>query len=121
MQTIIGQSSINEQELINFIIDGIPDTGSHVTFLYGAHTMDELIRCFDRFEQKRRHAAIGQKKTEMTIKTTSNNKSGSAVQPNTVGTPEDSIRCYNCSQFGHYQLLPIVGEPFRHFVELAPI
>ncbi|KAI8116034.1 hypothetical protein CVS40_11828 [Lucilia cuprina] len=97
MQTIAGQSSIDEQELVDFIIDGIPDTGSHVTFLYGAHTMDELIRRLDRFEQKRRHAAAAQKKT------TSNNKTSPPVQPNTVRIPEDSI------WFRHFGVLVLIG------------
>ena len=77
-----------------------------MTFLYSAHRMDELVCRLDRFEQKRRHAAITQKKTGMAMKASNNNNIGPAVQPNTVGTPKP-IRpknsCFQCGIVGHYR------------------
>ena len=100
MQAIDSQSIIDEQELIDFINDGIPNIGSMWHFC----KLDELVFRLDRFEHKRRHAAIAQKKSGMTTKTTNNNKTSPAVQPNTVGTTENSIRCYNCFQCGEVGL-----------------
>ncbi|XP_065363861.1 uncharacterized protein LOC135957113 isoform X2 [Calliphora vicina] len=103
MQTIANQSTIEEQELVDLIIDGIPESGSHITFLYGASTMEELIRRLDRFEQRRRHTALTSKRLGADTKISSSIKMNPAVQQGVAKTAEDAIRCYNCSQYGHYQ------------------
>lgn len=102
MQTIANQSSIDEQELVDIIIDGIPDIGSHTTILYGSNSMDELIRRLDRFEQRRQQNAAAQK-AGVASKANVKIKSGSVSHHSSAKPAEDAIRCYNCSQFGHYQ------------------
>lgn len=91
MQTVASQSNIDEQELADLIVDGIKDVVSHVTFLYGANTMDELIHRLVRFEHKCCQASAGLKQS--ILKVGGNNRTSSAAEPNTGRTPEDSIRC----------------------------
>ncbi|KAI8116305.1 Gag-Pol polyprotein [Lucilia cuprina] len=88
MQTIASQAKIEGQELVDIIIDGMQDNSNNISLLYGSTTVEELIACVDRYE-KRRNRLYEKRQGKTQVKKPSNNNN------------QDSIRCFNCSQFGH--------------------
>ncbi|XP_036320344.1 uncharacterized protein LOC118734759 [Rhagoletis pomonella] len=94
MQSIAAQSEIPEQELIDIVIDGIPDNSNNISILYGANTVSELVRRMERYEQRRQNIAL--RKPSATVVSRTEAKS-------TVTEDLSTVRCFNCSRFGHYQ------------------
>ncbi|XP_037805707.1 uncharacterized protein LOC119599868 [Lucilia sericata] len=88
MQTIASQAKIEGQELVDIIIDGMQDSSNNISLLYGSTTVEKLITCVDRYE-KRRNRLYEKRQGKTQVKKPSNNNN------------QDSIRCFNCSQFGH--------------------
>ncbi|XP_037825468.1 uncharacterized protein LOC119613515 [Lucilia sericata] len=95
MQSIAAKADIEEQELVDIIIDGVPKNDNAVNMLYGASSMDDLLRRLDRYECRRQQRRVPLKTVTaakpMPSETTGNKST------------EAEVRCYNCSQFGHYQ------------------
>ncbi|XP_036342398.1 uncharacterized protein LOC118752169 isoform X2 [Rhagoletis pomonella] len=98
MQSIASKMDIEEEELVDLIIDGIPDISNNLSILYGANTMCELIRRMDRYEQRRSMSSTA-KSYATTVTRNPRPKAPSAAGSGDL----TSVRCYNCSQFGHYQ------------------
>ena len=80
---------IKTQELINAIIDGIPDDGSKSSFVEEAIFIDNLVCRFNRYEQ-RRHRRPQPIKYNQNVAAPRNDR------------VDGSIRCFNCQQFGHF-------------------
>lgn len=101
MQEIASRAPVPEPDLIDFIIDGLNDKTNHVSMLYSATTVKELKALLDCYEKKRRSVPVVVK----------NNNVGSSVsvtmnstKPYATGVPmQQTVRCYNCFQYGHYQ------------------
>ncbi|XP_017482098.1 PREDICTED: uncharacterized protein LOC108371109 [Rhagoletis zephyria] len=96
MQSIASKMDL-EEELVDKIIDGIPDSSNKISILYGAHSAKELNRRMDRYEQRRSTFSASRSSAKVVARKTTP-KSTTAVAGDLT-----SIRCYNCSQFGHYQ------------------
>lgn len=56
MQSIAAMADITEQELVDIIIDGIPDSSNAINLLYGANGIDDLVRRMDRYEYRRQQS-----------------------------------------------------------------
>ena len=81
MQSIALQGSIDGQELVDIILDGMQDNSNNICILQAANSVDQLIQLIDRYEQRRG------KSKQSTITMDSELRG--------------QIRCFNCSQFGH--------------------
>ena len=76
------------------MIDGIQDNSNVISYLYGARTVELVVR-MDRYEYQRMQV-------RPTINTTG--QKITAINENAANKPPDAeVRCYNYSQFGHYQ------------------
>lgn len=123
MQEIASRSSITEGELASIIVDNLDDGSNGAAMLYGATSMRQLKDLLIRYERLRqqRSAATQQNRRPLTMQSSANfqvpnrasaqvnNASASAVpnqlntQPSAPPAVDTSVRCFNCSQFGHYQ------------------
>ncbi|XP_036347460.1 uncharacterized protein LOC118756826 [Rhagoletis pomonella] len=88
MQYIASRADIPETDLVDIIIEGLNDKTSTVSMLYGASSIRELKVLMERYERKRKTI-----KTQKSI--ASEVKQGQA--------DINSVRCFNCFQYGHYQ------------------
>lgn len=104
MQTIAAQSTIDEPQLIQSIIEGFEDQSPHIAVLYPAKTIQELKDLAHRYAQLRDHSApipstFSQRQT---FRPNSSNSVRSANQTSSV-KPASSAppQCFNCSGEGH--------------------
>ncbi|XP_075161509.1 uncharacterized protein LOC142234299 [Haematobia irritans] len=95
MQTIASKSDIDEQELVEMIIDGLNDHTNAIPYLFGANSITELVQRLDRYVRRRQQCHPAAMRPQSSV-----NK---PKPPTQTPTNEADVRCYNCSQFGHYQ------------------
>ncbi|XP_065356322.1 uncharacterized protein LOC135950716 [Calliphora vicina] len=100
MQSIATQTDIDERELIDFIIDGIPDATNAIACLYGAETIDDLVKRLDRYEHRRQEVRMNAVKS---AKTVAENKAKAGETVDATKKPIAETRCFNCSKYGHFQ------------------
>ncbi|XP_041451619.1 uncharacterized protein LOC121403792 [Drosophila obscura] len=86
MQEIAQRAPIDEEQAVQFVIDGLKDDSADIAIFYPAKTIGELVKLSHRYEEmrKKRWSAsglLGQK----------------SIPDNSGGT----VRCYNCSGVGH--------------------
>ena len=96
MITFIGlnvKSDIDEKQLIDLIIDDIPDNFNAITRLFGASTISELIDRMDNYKPRRQWI-----RANMNI-----NKPRTAVAANHINKMCEDERCYKCFNYGHSQ------------------
>lgn len=117
MQEIALRATIAESELVDIIIDGIRDVDDMMGALWAATTMDGLKRVAERCERKRVRQTVANVRTipnarqviTPTGSTAYANVGPQRVIPKPSNQPpmpsvsDQSVRCYNCSQFGHYK------------------
>ncbi|XP_049314323.1 uncharacterized protein LOC125778858 [Bactrocera dorsalis] len=112
MQEIAMYSKITEDELIEMIISGTGDTSSRIGHLFPARSINELKEFAERYERLRFQPPLGSKQIAIINRNAasalqptthrSNAANATSVRPTAAPTME-TIRCYNCSKFGHYQ------------------
>lgn len=107
MQEIAMRAKIPESDLIDIIIDGLNDKSQHVAMLYSAKNMKEFKSLLDRYEKKR---SAGSVKVSGNVAPASLPKSKWPINSAVAGkstavakSADTQVRCFNCSQFGHYQ------------------
>lgn len=125
MQEIAAQAAIPEIELIDYIIGGLGDTSAKISMLYNAKTLVELRPLLERYERLRnqlklasaqRPSGVAQRvpntlqsnATSLSISARRFNTSSASSVPiasstSAAATDMNSVRCYNCSKFGHFQ------------------
>lgn len=113
MQEIASRANIPEHELIDIILAGIGDTSTSAAMLYGATTLRDLKTLVVRYERLRASAsatAAIRRSMSSNLSTAAKPNTNNAVRNNampaaaaTDATNDTSIRCFNCSRFGHYQ------------------
>ncbi|XP_070161395.1 uncharacterized protein [Polyergus mexicanus] len=97
MQEIADQGYIEEDALIQYIVDGIPDEEGDKTLLYEARTLRELkkkLEVYDRIKEK-----VQRKKT--TIKKDGSKDDSRKEHNKSVNKQSDKKRCFNCGSTEH--------------------
>ncbi|XP_075155670.1 uncharacterized protein LOC142228998 [Haematobia irritans] len=86
MQEISQNASITEAELVEYIVEGLRDKTPAVSIFYNATNISEIKRLIPRYEKIIADAKVNKE--------------------NLDGNKNDirKVRCYNCSDFGHYAL-----------------
>ncbi|XP_055308209.1 uncharacterized protein LOC129572291 [Sitodiplosis mosellana] len=108
MQEIAARARVPEVELVDFIVSGIGDTSNAASVLMSATSLRDLKNSIARYERLRAKPNVTTRRNNPIVSTTAAQpnansatvRSATAVNPTAVDT---SIRCYNCSNFGHYQ------------------
>lgn len=99
MQEISSLSSVEESDLIQYIIDGIPGSEQSKLLLYNANTLQDLkvaLRKFDKFTSHTSSTSYTSSASNAPVKSRLNhgpNKDDSQVKTN--------IKCFNCNGIGH--------------------
>lgn len=123
MQEIANQADIEEDALIQYIIDGVPDDEANKTILYKSRTIRELkgnFEIYDRMREKIQRKKTGAKKTNVkndaketknTHSTKSNSKPSEKRHCFHCGSTEHEVKnctnadkgpkCFKCNNFGH--------------------
>jgi len=101
MRELASQGNIDVESVIQYIIDGIPDSNSKV-MLYGARNYNEFRARLHTYEKIQERSVIigkGNSKKESTGKPTrDDSKSAKDDQKKMLKTTD---RCYNCGESGH--------------------
>lgn len=103
MQEIASRAEIDEQQTIQFIIEGFQDNSAHIAILYPAKTISELKQLSHRYSQLLDIHQANHNSSVVPINSfrpkpkpgTSGMSSASSV------APRSQVQCYNCSGFGH--------------------
>lgn len=91
MQEIASLSEIDEDDLINYIIGGIPDSLYNKQLLFAANSLDELKKMLRKYEKLKSY-------------TQSNSIQQTILHSSSFGNkkqPANNNRCYNCNESGH--------------------
>lgn len=97
MQEIADQGYIEEDALIQYIVDGIPNEEGNKTLLYEARTLRELkkkLEVYDRIKEKAQR-----KKT--TIRKDGSKDDSRKERNKSVNKQSDKKRCFNCGSTEH--------------------
>ena len=98
MMEISSMSKIEETDLVNYIIEGIPDSFSNKMILYGANTISELKNCLKKYEimKMRSWSSSTQPSNQQSFSESTNlrNQQSSSVSTN--------VQCFRCKEMGHY-------------------
>lgn len=113
MQQIGQEATIDEEELIQYILNGLNDHGSDLAILACAHNLDELKANIPRYESRRfARAAANRANGNMSHGNRAvganngvGNRYANRAPVNTSnvtrGPTDNRARCYNCSEIGH--------------------
>lgn len=93
MKDIASQGTVEELELVRFIVDGLGDRSPHAAMLYCATTVKQLKEMMDNYDYHRGRTAA--KAPLMPKRQPAAEVAGSEALKN--------VRCYNCNTMGHYQ------------------
>lgn len=94
MQEIASSADIEEQDIINYIIKGIPDTMSNKQILLTANSIADLKRILKKYDKMK---TTEFQPTSSSYKTVTIDTKTSA--PNTIS--RGKVRCFNCNDYGH--------------------
>ncbi|XP_067616498.1 uncharacterized protein [Eurosta solidaginis] len=107
MQKIAARAKIEESELIDLIINEIGDVSTSAAMIYGATTLRELKTLVVRYERLRscQSAVILSRRSTAASSSANVVPQAKSDAPSSTSAPsgETSVRCFNCSRFGHYQ------------------
>ncbi|XP_065354978.1 uncharacterized protein LOC135949365 [Calliphora vicina] len=91
---------IDEFELIGFIISGMQDNTPEAYLLMNARTLDQFKESLDLYEQRRASRPVISRVADTPNKPMMTKRSAEATS---VPSDTANIRCYNCTQMGHFQ------------------
>lgn len=105
MQEIASHAPVPEADLLECIIDGLNDKSHNIGVLLGARTIRELKPLIDRYEKRRIRASVPLNKSAAKPMPNRSQPEATPKPTNTAAemVTGEQVRCYNCSQFGHYQ------------------
>lgn len=86
MQEIGNLASVDEQDVLHYIVDGIPDS-SNKMLLYGANSFGELKNALQKYERLNQHASTS-------VRSEKDPADRNQLHSRTP-------RCYNCNENGH--------------------
>lgn len=120
MQTVAGQGIVEEEALIQYIIDGIPDEECNKSILYGSDNVTQLrknLEHYDRMKERidnklrKEHAKNGKKKTTEKGEKKGSKKESKEARCFICGLTdymaknfphrEEGPKCFKCNRFGH--------------------
>ncbi|XP_055703734.1 uncharacterized protein LOC129802744 [Phlebotomus papatasi] len=88
MQALVSGYPIPEEDVICAILEGLQDKSTNISILAGCNTIDDLKRNLRRYERQLMSATPAVQRIEkLPVKSTAN---------------AQEIRCYNCSERGHF-------------------
>lgn len=93
MRVIANKANIPERDLVDAIISGLNERSSLVSMLYQATTVEQLKKQYERYDKLRDKSTL----TTVRPQTTTHKVLVKSDSTDVV------IRCFNCSQMGHYQ------------------
>ncbi|XP_073835252.1 uncharacterized protein [Musca autumnalis] len=85
MQQIGEDAPIEEHELVEYIVEGLRDKSPAVSIFYNISTVAEFKHRIPKYEKIIEEA-----------------KSVQMAKGDRIGPARQAVRCYNCSDFGHY-------------------
>ncbi|KAI8114805.1 Gag polyprotein [Lucilia cuprina] len=95
MRMIAEKANIPETDLLDTIIAGLNDNSTLINILYQATNMQQLKIQLDRYQKVRNKQTRSNLGTEKL-----SNKNNSS---NKLKDAKAEVRCFNCSQFGHFR------------------
>lgn len=98
MQEIASQGYIEEDALVQYIVDGMPDDKASKAVLYNSRTIRELKKNFeiyDRMREKMQRKKVGKKNHAKDAKDVK------VAQPKSNGKPTDKKHCFHCGSAEH--------------------
>lgn len=106
MQEIAGQGRIEEDAIIQYIIDGVPDDEVGKTVLYGSRTIRELkenFEIYDRLKERAQRRGAGMKKKSNVKNDARETK---VTQSKLNSKQPDKKHCFHCGSTEQSQELP---------------
>lgn len=130
MVEIASHATVPESDLVDIIVDNLQDKSAYAVMLYGANTVVELKEKLKRYEKVRRvpiQTAVNMGASTSrgtTLKQSAPSARPAVISANTLATAANTavnlapaanssasanvvdistVRCYNCSKYGHYQ------------------
>lgn len=101
MRELASQGGVDAESIIQYVIDGIPDSSNKVV-LYGARNYNEFrirLRTYEKIQERSSMGNKGYPRKEATVKSTRDDaKPSKDDQKKTAKTTD---RCYNCGESGH--------------------
>jgi len=101
MRELASQGNVDPESVIQYIIDGIPDSSSKV-MLYGARDYSEFrtrLRTYEKIQTKGATSSKGNLRRELMGKPTGDDTKSSKGDQKKVTRTTD--HCYNCGESGH--------------------
>lgn len=101
MRELASQGNVDTEAVIQYVIDGIPDSSNKVV-LYGARNYNEFRTRFRTYEKMQERSFTGNKsnpKKEMTAKSARDDAKSSRDDQKKISKTTE--RCYNCGESGH--------------------
>lgn len=109
MQEIASRVTIPEEELVEIIVCGVRDNGGVFNLLWSATTISELKRLAERCERIESRKVVANVSQMATTHRSVVNFAVPKVNTDVKKPPVQpadnnaAVRCFNCSQFGHYK------------------
>lgn len=103
MQEIASAVDISEEELIDYIVEGIPDSQSNKSFLYQTETIENLKKALHRYERIKSRSSTTEANNSKSKATVNEEKASQKSSYNGKGQNSKigPIRCFNCGELGH--------------------
>lgn len=103
MKEIASLVEVEEGDLIQYIIDGIPDSQANKMILYGANDLRKLKFFLKKYEKMKVQMPSFTKTSLQTLRPSEDQK---------PALPNKIVRCYNCNTNGHYSIrCPNLKQP----------
>lgn len=102
MQEIAQQSNIPEFELVIKIVTGLRDTSGMLSILGTARSVSDLINLLPMYEQLVDNFKTNTGTVPKNVIKPPPHTTRHSTTPSVSQADANSVRCFNCSQFGHY-------------------
>ncbi|KYN02276.1 hypothetical protein ALC62_06914 [Cyphomyrmex costatus] len=98
MQTIADQGDVEEEALIQYIIDGVPDEENNKSILYGADTLPQLRKSLEHFDRMKEKADKKSRKEQPKI---AKGKNADKSEKKASQKERKETRCFSCGSIEH--------------------
>jgi len=105
MQTITSQGDVEEEALIQYIIDGVPDEEHNKSILYRTDTLTQLRKNMEHYDRMKEKADKKSRKKRPKI---TKGKIADKSEKKTNQKERKEIRCFSCGSIEH------VARDFPH-------